>query len=177
MAVRTLGAMVKLDGEKEYKAALSNLNAANRVLSTEMRKLQEEYKGNTESTEYLTKAGELLERQLLSQQEKVAAIRARYEEAVKAAGESAKVTMDLKAALNQAETEEIKLQHDIEENTKALSGQNEEMVGLGETVDQLANKFGINLPDGAKRRLTECRAFPPAPWQPWPRQRPPSLQS
>ena len=45
MAVRTLGAMVKLDGEKEFKAAIANLNAANRVLSTEMQKLKAEYKG------------------------------------------------------------------------------------------------------------------------------------
>ena len=159
MAVRTLGAMVKLDGEKEYKEALSNLNAANRVLSTEMRKLQEEYKGNTESTEYLAKAGELLERQLLSQQEKVAAIRARYEEAVKTLKESSTETMRLKAALNQAETEEIKLQHAIEENTKALEGQGKEMTSLGDTVDQLADKFGIRLPQGAKDALNGMKGF------------------
>lgn len=153
MAVRTLGAMVKLDGEKEFKAAIANLNAANRVLSTEMQKLKAEYKGNTDSAEYLTKAGELLERQLLSQQEKVAKIRERYEEAVKTLKESSTETMRLKAALNQAETEEINLQHAIEENTKALNGENKEMLGLGDTVDKLASKLGVNLPNGAKEAL------------------------
>lgn len=150
---RKVGAKVQLDGEKEYKDALANLNAANRALSTEMQKLQAQYKGNTESTEYLKKAGELLEQRLLSQQEKVAAVRARYEEAVRTLGESNKKTMDLKAALNQAETAEINLQHAIDENNAALNGQNSEMAGLGDTVSDLASKLGIRLPEGATKAL------------------------
>ena len=151
--VRKVGAKVQLDGEKEYREALENLNAANRVLSTEMQKLQAEYKGNTESTEYLTKAGKLLEQQLLSQQEKVSAIRARYEEAVKTLGESNTQTMQLKAALNKAETAEIDFKNAIEENNAALQAQGKEMAGLGDTVDQLASKLGIQLPDSAKNAL------------------------
>ena len=68
---RRVGARVELDGEKEYKQALRDLNTGNKTLASEMRKLQAEFKGNTESTEYLTKAGELLERKLLQQQDKV----------------------------------------------------------------------------------------------------------
>ena len=72
---RNVGAKVVLDGEKEYKQALSELSAGNKTLASEMRKLQAEYKGNTESTEYLTKAGDLLERKLLQQQDKVEKLR------------------------------------------------------------------------------------------------------
>ena len=71
MATRTVKARVEIDGEKEYKAALAELNNGNRVLASEMRKLQAEYKGNAESTEFLTKKGEMLERQLLQQKELV----------------------------------------------------------------------------------------------------------
>lgn len=156
---RGIKLQVKLDGEKEYKEALANLNAANRVLSTEMKKLQAQYKDNLDSTEYLTEAGKLLERQLLSQQEKVAKIRERYEEAVKQLGESSTKTMEYKAALNQAETAEINLQHAIEENNAALRGENETMAGLGDTVDQLAGKLGINLPNGAKDALNGMKGL------------------
>ena len=156
---RGLKLQVKLDGEKEYKESLANLNAANKVLSTEMRKLQAEYAGNTQSAEYLTKAGELLEKQLYSQQEKVAKIRDRYNEAAEKLGESSTETMKLKAALQSAETEEINFQHAIEENNKALDNQGEEMTGLGDTVEQLADKFGVKLPDGATKALNGMKGF------------------
>ena len=71
MSVRTVKARVELDGEKEYKQALSELNSGNKTLASEMRKLQAEYQGNSESVEFLTKKGELLERQLLQQKDKV----------------------------------------------------------------------------------------------------------
>lgn len=156
---RKLGARVEIDGETEYKEAIKNLNAANQVLSTEMRKLQAEYKGNTESTEYLTKAGELLERELLAQQEKVETIRQRLAEVAKKDGEAATSTMQLQAALNRAETAEINLQHAIDENNAALAAQGNTMTGLGDTVDQLGEKFGIHLPDQLKTALNGVEGF------------------
>ena len=150
---RNVGAKVVLDGEKEYKQALSELNAGNKTLASEMRKLQAEFKGNTESTEYLTKAGELLERKLLQQQDKVEKLREAVAFAAKEYGEASERTQYYIQQLNNAEAAEFDLQHAIEENNEALTGQNEQMVGLGDTVDQLAGKLGINLPQGAKDAL------------------------
>ena len=156
---RNVGAKVVLDGEKEYKQALSELNAGNKTLASEMRKLQAEYKGNTESTEYLTKAGELLERKLLQQQDKVAKLREAVSFAAKEYGEASERTQYYIQQLNNAEAAEFDLQHAIEENNAALNGQNEEMVGLGDTVDQLAGKLGINLPQGAKEALNGMKGL------------------
>ena len=150
---RRVGARVELDGEKEYKQALQELNTGNKTLASEMRKLQAEFKGNTESTEYLTKAGELLERQLLQQQDKVAKLREAVASAAAKYGEADSRTQSDVQQLNNAEAEEFKLQHAIEENTEALNDQGEEMLGLGDTVDTLADKFGIKLPQGAKNAL------------------------
>ena len=152
-SVRTLGARVQLDGEAEYKKALNELNAGNKTLATEMQKLQAEFKGNTESTEYLTRAGELLERQLLQQQDKVKLLQQQLKAAAQQYGESDTRTQQFAAQLNRAQAEEYKLQHAIEENSAALQGQDAEMVGLGDTVDQLAGKLGVNLPKGAKEAL------------------------
>jgi len=150
---RNVGAKVVLDGEKEYKQALNELNAGNKTLASEMRKLQAEFKGNTESTEYLTKAGDLLERKLLQQQDKVSKLREAVAFAAKEYGEASERTQYYVQQLNNAEAAEFDLQHAIEENNAALNGQNEQMVGLGDTVDQLADKFGIKLPQGAKEAL------------------------
>ena len=156
---RTVGAKVVLDGEKEYKQAIQELNTGNRTLATEMKKLQAEYKGNTESTEYLTKAGELLERQLLQQQDKVKTLREALASATKQYGEADARTQKYAQQLNNAEAEEYDLQHAIEENNAALQDQGEEMVGLGDTVEQLADKFGIQIPEGAKEALNGMQGF------------------
>lgn len=150
---RKVGAKVVLDGEKEYKQALSELNTGNKTLASEMKKLQAEFKGNTESTEYLTKAGEILERQLLQQQDKVKTLREALANSAQQYGEADSRTQKWAQQLNYAEAEQYDLQHAIEENNAALAGQGEEMSGLGDTVDGLAGKLGINLPDGAKKAL------------------------
>ena len=150
---RNVGAKVVLDGEKEYKQALQELNTGNRTLASEMRKLQAEYKGNTESTEYLTKAGELLERQLLQQQDKVQKLREAVAYAAQEYGEASETTQKYMQQLNNAEAAEFELQHAIEENTEALNGENETMLGLGDTVEELADKLGIRIPRGAKDAL------------------------
>ncbi len=150
---RNVGAKVVLDGEKEYKQALQDLNTGNKTLASEMKKLQAEFKGNTESTEYLTKAGELLERQLLQQQDKVAKLREAVAYSAKEYGEASQTTQKYIQQLNNAEAAEFELKHAIEENTEALNGENEQMLGLGDTVEALADKLGIRLPQGATDAL------------------------
>ena len=75
MATRTAKLRVELDGEKEYKQAISELNKGNQVLASEMRKLQAEYKGNEKSIEALNAKSDLLQRQLSQQKDKVSTLR------------------------------------------------------------------------------------------------------
>ena len=153
MSTRDVRARVALDGEKEFKAALSDISKGNQVLNSEMKKLQAQFKGNTESTEYLTAKGDLLQRQLNGQREKTELLRKQLLETAQAEGEASQKTMDLQIQLNNAETAETNLENAIEENEKALQGENKEMVSLGDVADQLAGKLGVKLPEGAKKAL------------------------
>ena len=159
MATRTVKARVELDGERQYKQALSELQRGNAVLGSEMRKLQAEYKGNTESTEFLAKKGELLERQLLQQKDKVQTLRDALANAAKQYGESAEQTQQWQIKLNNAEAAQYDLEHAIEENNQALEGQGKTMGGLGDTVSDLAGKLGIQIPDGAKNALNGMKGL------------------
>lgn len=166
MAVRKVRARVEIDGEREYKAALSDLNNGNRVLASEMRKLQAEYKGNAESTEYLTKRGEVLERQLLQQKDKVETLRQALNNAAQQYGEADSRTQAWAVKLNDAEAAQYNLEHAIEENNEALKAndgqlkaENESLVSVGDTVDDLAGKFGVRLPDGLKKALDNMQGF------------------
>lgn len=152
-AQRKVGVGIYLDGEKEYKQALASLNAGNRVLSTEMKKLKAEFNGNTESMAFMTRKGELLERQLLQQKDKVDTLRQALDHAAKQYGESSNKAMKWQAQLNSAEAEVYNLQHAIDENNEALANNGKQMVNLGDLADQLAGKLGVNIPDGAKKAL------------------------
>lgn len=153
MATRTVKAKVELDGEKQYKQAISELNTGNRTLASEMRKLQAEYKGNTESVEYLTKRGEILERQLLQQKNKVQTLKDAVAESAKQYGEADKRTQKLVQKLNYAEAAQFDLQHSIEENNAEITKQGQVMVGVTNKVTELADQLGINLPPAARKAL------------------------
>ena len=159
MATRTLGARVKIDGEKEYKEAISAMNQGNKVLASEMKKLQAEFAGNTDSMEFMTKKGDLLQRQLADQKEKVETLKQALANSAKQSGESSKATMEWQKSLNNAEAELYNLEHAIEENNAAMENQGEEMVDLGDTVDTLADKFGVKLPKGAKDAISGMQGF------------------
>lgn len=159
MATRTVKARVELDGEKQYKQAIAELSKGNQVLGSEMRKLQAEFKGNTESTEFLTKKGELLERQLLQQKDKVQTLREALARAAQEYGESAEKTQEWQIRLNNAEAAQYELEASIRENSAALQGENEAMAGLGDTVGDLASKLGIKLPEGATKALNSMKGL------------------
>lgn len=153
MSTRDVKARVALEGEQQYKAALSELTKGNQVLNSEMKKLQAEYKGNAQSTEFLTKKGEILERQLLQQRDKVEVLRKAVAESAQQYGEADKRTQDYIIKLNNAEAAEFNLQHAIDENSQALQNNGQQMVSLGDVADQLAGKLGIRIPEGAKKAL------------------------
>lgn len=181
MATRTAKLRLELDGEKQYKAAIAEINRENRTLGAEMKKLAAEYKGSETSIEALTKKQSLLDRALLESKAKVeetkkqldswkqALERVRQEQG--ASSEEYKTAQrkvqEYEYALANAETQQIELENAIrenndaledstnalEENNDALDDESGKMVSLGDVVDGVAQKLGINLPDGAKKAL------------------------
>lgn len=156
---RKLGARVEIDGEKEYKEAIKELNTGSATLRAEMQKLQAEYKGSTDSTEYLTKASDLLERELLQQKDKVDKLREAVQRSAEQYGEADARTQKYTQQLYKAEAEQANLQHELDNTNAALQNQGETMTGLGDTVDQLGEKFGIRLPENLKTALNGVEGF------------------
>lgn len=159
MSTRTVKARLALDGEKEYKNALSSLNSENRVLASEMKKLQAEYKGNSESTEFLTKKGELLEKQLEKQRDRVQTLREAVANAAEQYGENSEKTQAWVVKLNNAEAAELELQHAVEENNTELDNQGNVMSTLSGKVEEIAGSLGIQIPAGAQKALDGMKSM------------------
>lgn len=121
MATRTIATKVYLDGEKEYKQAISEINSSMSVLRSEMALVAAEFAGNADSQEALTKKGEILTRQISAQKEKVAELEAALKDATAALGESNPRTQAWQVSLNKAKAELINMTRELDKNQEALA--------------------------------------------------------
>ena len=89
---RKVNVEVALSGEAKYKQAISELNAANKTMGAELKRLSAEYQGNSDSLEFLTQKGEGLQTMLDQQKEKVQQLREAVKWAAQEYGEASTKT-------------------------------------------------------------------------------------
>ena len=168
MATPVIYTRFKLDGEKEYKQAIASINSDLRVLNSEMKLVSAQFEENADSTEALTQKGEVLEKQLAAQKNKVDALKAALNNAEQSTTASKTQTDKWQISLNNAQKDLIKLERELNSNNEALennkkatadltAAQNDstqEGKNLGDVLDELTGKFGIDLPDGMKNSIS-----------------------
>ena len=165
MPTRQVNTDFKVTGEEKLKRAIAEINNGTKVLNSEMRKLTAEYDGNNDSVEFLTQKYDILERQMLTQKDKVEALKQAVADSAEAYGEADSRTQNWIIQLNNAEAalantygEMGRTQTAIEDMDGALddvSGSTETASGgmesLGDVLDTVADKLGIKLPDGISK--------------------------
>lgn len=165
MVKRKIETELTLTGEEKFKRAIAEINNGAKVLSSEMRKLSAEYDGNTDSAEFLTQKYDILERQMLTQKDKVEALKQAVADSAEAYGEADSRTQNWIIQLNNAEAalantygEMGRTQTAIENMDKSLDEVSdstgsaaEGMTSLGDVLDTVADKLGVKLPDGISK--------------------------
>lgn len=142
-----------LSGEKEYKQAISEIGSGMKVLDSEMRKVSSAYAQNADSVEALNAKNDVLERKISTQAEKIEYLRAALQQSAEKYGEADKRTMQWQASLNNAEAELNNLNNQFDENKQKIAGSSKEMGNLGDVVNGLTSKLGIQLPNGMKSSM------------------------
>lgn len=165
MPTRQVNTDFKVTGEEKLKRAIAEINNGTKVLNSEMRKLTAEYDGNNDSVEFLTQKYDILERQMLTQKDKVEALKQAVADSAEAYGEADSRTQNWIIQLNNAEAalantygEMGRTQTAIENMDGALddvSGSTgsaaEGVTSLGDVLDTVADKLGVKLPDGISK--------------------------
>nr|DAF43477.1 MAG TPA: tail tape measure [Myoviridae sp. ctKFg29] len=163
MATPGINTKIKLDGEREYKAALAEINGGLKVLKSELNLASEQFRDNAGSVEALTKKNDILERSILTQQEKIEKLKESLQYSAREYGESSEKTNGWKVALNNAEAELSKMQRELDQNTdaikkmtppldkvkKALAETKEQGGGVKTAIANLKEEFSLNT-DSAK---------------------------
>lgn len=142
-----------LSGEKEYKQAISEIGSGMKVLDSEMRKVSSAYAQNADSVEALNAKNDVLERKISTQTEKIEYLRAALQQSAEKYGEADKRTMQWQTSLNNAEAELNNLNNQFDENKQKIADSGKEMGNLGDIVNGLTQKLGIQLPDGMKSSM------------------------
>ena len=142
-----------LSGEKEYKQAISEIGSGMKVLDSEMRKVSSAYAKNADSVEALNAKNDVLGRKISTQTEKIEYLRAALQQSAEKYGEADKRTMQWQTSLNNAEAELNNLNNQLDENKQKIADSGKEMGNLGDVVNGLTSKLGIQLPDSMKSSM------------------------
>lgn len=201
MAAPSINSKIKLDGEREYKAALAEIKSGLNVLKSELNLASEQFRDNADSVEALTKKNDILDRTILTQKEKIEQIEKALQSSASAYGEADERTNRWKTQLNNAQAELVKMERALKDNGDALqkaqketdgtttafgklkkalsdtkeqgggikglfanlkeefSGNDEVVRGLGDALTDVAGKFGIQLPDAAKKAVASLNGI------------------
>lgn len=99
----SFGIKLGVEGEKEFKSALSDINLSFKVLGSEMRLVQSQFGKNYSFVESLTSRNEVLNRQIEKQKEKIATLKSALDNASSSFGENDRQTHNWQIQLNNAE--------------------------------------------------------------------------
>lgn len=152
----------RIDGEKEkkYRENIEHLSASMDVLDAEMRKVSAKYADNAESAELSAAKTDILTQKISLQYDKIDNLKAALEEAAENYGSNAVETLRWEKELNNAEAELYKLNgqlksntEQVEDTTDATEEAEQSMGNLGDVVNGLTSKLGIQLPDGMKSSM------------------------
>ena len=135
-----IGTQIKLDGEREFKKALADINAGLRVTASELMLVTAKYSDNATSVQALTDKNDVLERRIYSQTEKIAKLREALEASAREYGESDTKTMKWQVSLNKAEAELVKMEKELQDNSKELNKAKENMEKYGLATDEVAER-------------------------------------
>lgn len=135
-----IGPVIGIEGEKEFKQAISGINKDLSVLGSEMGKVTAEFGTNANSMESLRSKSEIYNKQLGEQKKKVDTLKAALENSAKTYGENDVKTKNWQISLNRAEAELAKLNSKTEENARYLEEASKSADGHAKSIDEAGKK-------------------------------------
>ena len=133
------GGVVKLEGESEYRKALSQIKSELKLVSSEMAKVSAEFDKNDTSIEGLTAKNNVLNKQIDEQKNKVNVLTDALAQSQNQFGENSDVTKKWQIDLNKAEAELIKLTKEVQSNEEKMRNSQTSIDGASSSVREFAN--------------------------------------
>ncbi|MDR2728795.1 MAG: hypothetical protein LBB56_06645, partial [Chitinispirillales bacterium] len=141
-----LGIKIALEGEKEFRSALAEINQAFKVLGSEMALVTSQFDKNDKSVGALTSRNTVLTKEIEQQKSKIEVLKSALDNASTSFGENDKRTQNWQIQLNKAQAELNGMERELASNNKELdaTGKGFDEAGKG------AGTFGKGMGEAGK---------------------------
>ncbi|MDO4322450.1 MAG: phage tail protein [Lachnospiraceae bacterium] len=134
------GLKIGLEGEKEFKKALSDINSSFKVLGSEMKLVESQFGKNDTSVQALTARNTVLNKEIEAQKQKIETLRSALENAASSFGENDKRTQAWQIQLNNAEAALNNMEREVSDTEKAIDAMSDEMGNAENAADKLGDE-------------------------------------
>lgn len=135
------GLKIGLEGEKEFKKALADINSSFKVLGSEMKLVESQFDKNDTSVSALTARNEVLNKAIESQKQKIETLRAALQNAAESFGDNDRRTHNWQVQLNNAEAALNGMERELDQNNEALAKAESGMDEAGEAADEMSDEL------------------------------------
>lgn len=147
-----IGPRIGIDGEKEFRAAITQINTNLKTLDTEMAAVTSQYDKNDKSQEALTAKNQVLTKQIEEQTLKLQKLQEGLNASNEKYGESDKVTQGWQQALNKATADLNNMERELKNNVSAMDNSGDAVKELGKDLDNAGEK-ALSFGDVLKANL------------------------
>jgi hypothetical protein len=156
-----IGPKIGIDGEKEFRQELNQINTTLKTLGTEMKKVSSEFQENENSQEALKKKNEVLNKSIDEQKKKLEMVQKALQESAEQYGETSTKTQQWQQVVNRTETSLNDLQAQLKQNEEALGEMDKGlrdvetgMKKVEKTSDKSAEDIKKDFKDAAENGIT-----------------------
>ena len=141
------GLKIGIEGEREFRAALKDINQQFKVLGSEMKLVESQFDKQDRGVSALTARNGVLTRQISEQKDKIELLRKALENSAESFGENDRRTQQWTVQLNNAEAELNNMERELKNNEKAIDGVGDEF----QTAEKKADGFGDEVKEAANK--------------------------
>lgn len=140
MAVRSITTRLALDGETQFKQAMSSINGALRSLKSELALSEAQFRGQANTVEALAAKDKILQQTLEQQRVKVQALAQALVDAKAVYGDNSAMVDRYQQQLNRAQVELIEMNRALEDNSRYLREAQESADRTTHSLDEFGNE-------------------------------------
>lgn len=135
------GLKIGVEGEKEFKNALREINQSFKVLGSEMKLVSSEFDKQDKSVSAVAARNEVLNKAIEAQKGKISTLEAALRNASESFGDNDRRTQNWQIALNNANAELNGMERELTANEKILDSVGDEMDDAAEASDDLGDEL------------------------------------
>lgn len=150
------GLKIGLEGEKEFKSAIADINRSFKVLGSEMKVVTSQFSKNDTSVDALTARNQVLNKEIEAQKQKITVLNQALANASSSFGENDRRTQAWQIQLNNATAALNTMERELKQNDEALNNVAKEFDDAEDQADQFGDevKDAGNQSDDAKGKFS-----------------------